>query len=244
MKLEQYIALIDRQHGFVCDLSDIDGYYLDVPQESWRPLRGNRRGWTRQDIRRRYEFQLMTPPHMREYPPGYRWPTTRVATAARMFDLSTPFEHAASAAIEECKNHPALSDVAALVFRSIAVHREWLDWMRDDTWRDIDARWRDVQRELKAAANALGILAPCARKAEWDRWRNLLTTVNRQQILDVFWLAKSPMSRAEIAPGAGSEFRNLIRQLNDVANRAKPRIPWELRADPKTQKWAKHWVGP
>jgi len=69
--------------------------------------------------------------------------------------------------------------------------------------------------------------------------------VKRQRILERFWLAQNPLSRSDIDPtDKGSRTRREIDEINKIAARQKPPIPWEIRADTKTQKRSKHWLGP
>lgn len=243
MDIEAFHALTAKQHAVVVEASDRDNSYLDRPPSEWKRL-NIRRGWTRADKRRHIEFCNQTPIWLRDRePPSYRSPSKRVTTLLRLFDMETSLADAAQKAIVECNQHIELGDVATLILNFVAIHREWLEWMRCEIPSDINDRWAAEHHKLTLVLLSRSLLFHDAKKQEWNRWREMLTTVQRRSVLDRFWLAKQPMSRAEIAPDSGTAFRRMIGEINKVAATAKPPILWSIRSDETTQKWAKHWQG-
>ena len=238
MDIETFVRLADRQHAALCDAAELDGLYLDIPIESWK-RRGQRRGWTRRDRRHveaMHETWVVPPVIDRHF-------GNRVETMLRLFDLRSPIESAARAALAECERHPELAEVSPLVLRFTATHCEWLEWMRTGDPSDVDRRWEADRGEVWRLLSARGLLLHDVRKNEWDRWRELCSTAKRRELLDRFWLANRPVSKSEIDPDAGTGLRRMIGILNGIAAKANPRIPWMIRSDQKTQKWEKHWLG-
>lgn len=249
MEVENFYVLAVRQHAFLCDACDRDGYYLDVPIENWRP-RGQRRGWTRADGRRWVlldESGLPSiheaPRHSARLPPNYRYPSTRVETAVKIFNLDAPMIHSAQMAIAECETYIELAEVAPLIVRFSATHGAWKAWMVNNEHSDVDARWDAERMELWHLLSMHGLLSQDHKKSEWDKWFRLCT-VKRQKVLNRFWLSQRPLSRNDIDPDdTGTRTRREIGAINRIAAMHSPPIPWEIRADPTTQKWEKHWLG-
>jgi len=238
MDIEEFVSLVERQYQWLSDLSELDGHYLDVPQERWRRP-------TKADYRRACEWldeDASVLPSV--FPEGYRPPPTRVQTALSIFPLRHRVVDASQRALAECQKHAELTALAPIILRLTTDHLEWLAWLKTGQTEKSapEADLLITYQEILLVLRAHQLLCCDHKKAEWDRWLSLCSTAKRRDLLTQFWLLKRPMKRSEIAPGSGTEFRGAIKELNEIAATAKPVIPWMIRSDSQ-QKWAKHWFG-
>jgi len=238
MDIEKFASVVGRQYQWLTELSELDGHFLDVPKCQWQRATGA-------DHRRVDEWLSRDSDVLPSAdPPGYRSPPTRVLTALSIFNFRHHVVSASQMALAECEKHNELAGVAGIVLQLTTDHLEWLSWLKTGRSEqpDPESQMRVSYQDLTRALNAHGLLSGGYEKAEWDRWLSLCSTAKRRDLLSLFWLAKKPMKRSEIAPGSGNEFRQVVKELNELAAKASPLIPWMIRSDSQ-QKWAKHWFG-
>lgn len=244
MEIEAFVELADRQFKFLNDLAEIDSYFSEGSPERWQ-LRS-----TRADRRRYADFMagFYDLPHIdksfQQPPADHKWASDRVTTAKRVFDLETPFKNAAQNALAECDRHPELAELSPVILRFTATHTEWVGfgWTGIDYCLVTDDVWRAERSELWRLLMSRNLLRQDHKKQEWDRWKSLLSTQERREILDILWLAQRPLLRSEIDPTAGDGFRQKMMHIKEVAEKAKPRIPWTIESDSK-RRWSKKWTG-
>ncbi len=178
----------------------------------------------------------------------YRWPACRVSTAFRQFDFYKYINDAAKKALAECEKRVELTGLANVVLSFVSVHREFLDWMQTESPSDAFYRWKDEHRKLECLLLTHKLLSDDHQKNEWDRWRDSLTTAERREILDVFWLAGNPLSNEQLLArlSNGKTIKvvaEMIKNVNKAAQDCNPPVKWMITWNPSTKTRSKRWTG-
>lgn len=170
--LNLFVELVDQQKLFLCNASELDGYFLDTQPDQWNVKRGARRCWTRSDKRRHDLFfaNAGLGPHNDRFVNPKRWPSTRLSTALRLFDLASPVQQRSKAAISHCEAYASTKiAIAPLVLDLTLTHIEWLDWMRCNEPSDVEERWHKCRNMLEGMLITLPMLHDISGNPAPDR---------------------------------------------------------------------------
>ncbi len=159
--IRQFAETIWRQYYFLRDCRELDDYYVDQDQRHWKQ-RGQRRGWTRQDILRQKQFyeareKQTDPPSLFEYSGNPA--TTRIQTAFKLWRFEFQADIKRRSAMQFCQQHQEFSvDEPSIIHRMSRIHSEILGYIRseyDAGASAIDEEWVTCYRELERVIKAI-----------------------------------------------------------------------------------------